>query len=167
VGGALLTAQVMKRLPLRPVFVGIGWVLLAGLIACAAIPQTWTATVVLSLTLLMIVPLNAIVSAYAVRLMPDALTGRISSAMGFGSQSLSWIGYAGFGWLCDRLGPPTAMLCAAAFILPLALAPHLVRSLDLLRTPVEQVKEFTPPDHALLRPRPRPADQAAEIDTSA
>lgn len=169
VAGALLTAQVMKKLPLRPVFVGIGWVFLLGLVACAAIPQVWGATAVLSLTILLIVPLNAISSSYSVRLIPDAMTGRINAAMNFGGQSVVWIGYTGFGWIADRFGPPTAMLCAAAFVLPLALAPHVVRSLDILRTPVEEIREFVLPAQAAPAgdDEPRPADRPAEIDTTA
>ncbi|WP_051451697.1 MFS transporter [Actinospica robiniae] len=168
VAGALLTAQVIKRLPLRPVFVGIGWVFMLGLVACAVVPQVWGATAVLSLTMLLIVPLNAITSSYSARLIPDALTGRINSAMSFGSQSLVWLGYTAFGWLADRFGPPTAMLCAAAFVFPLALAPHVVRSLDILRTPVDQVREFSLPAQAgPAEDGPRPADRSAEIDTTA
>ena len=168
VAGALLTAQVIKRLPLRPVFVGVGWTFMLGLVACAVVPQVWGATAVLSLTMLLIVPLNAITSSYSVRLIPDALTGRINSAMSSGSQSLVWLGYTGFGWLADRFGPPTAMLCAAAFVLPLAVAPHMVRSLDILRTPVEQVQEFSLPAQAgPAGAGPRPADRSAEIDTPA
>jgi MFS family permease len=162
VAGALLTPKIIKKLPLRPVFVSVGWLFMIGMAACAAVPQVWAATGVLSLTVLLIVPLNAIAGSYSVRLVPDALTGRVNAAMNFGGQSLVWIGFTGAGYLADRFGPPTAMFCAAAFLLPLALAPHLVRSLDILHTPVEQVAEFSLPAQGA-----RPADRETEIDTPA
>jgi len=174
--GAILTARVIKKLPLRPVFVGVGWVFMLGLVACAVVPQAWGAVAVLSLAVLLIVPLNAIASSYSARLIPDALTGRINAAMNFGSQSLVWLGYTGFGWISDRFGPPTAMLCAAAFVLPLALAPHVVSSLDILRTPVDQIREFSLPAQAAApgdaeaagdAAEPRPADRPTEIDATA
>jgi MFS family permease len=149
VTGAVAGPAVLKRVRAKLVFLAAGWTLTATMLLTAVLPEPWEISLAVFLVMLLIVPLNAALEAYMVRLVPDELSGRVGAAVSFGAQALQWVGPLLAGLLADALGPPGAVLVFAAALVPLAALAHLVRSLDLLDVPVEQVQEFRLPGDAV------------------
>ena len=105
------------------------------------VPAAWEVGCSVFLVMLALVPLNAILESYQVRLVPDQVSGRVAAVVSFGSQGLMWVGPLVAGVLADILSPPIAGLIVAACVLPTVVIAHFVTSLDVLRTPVEEVGE--------------------------
>jgi MFS family permease len=117
----------------------------------AILPVPWEIGGSVFLVMIVIVPLNAALDSYEVRLVPDEYSGRVSSAVFFGAQSLQWVGPLLAGVLADAYGPPSAALMFAAALIPLALVAHHTTALNLLDLPVEQVEEYLLPEQVRHR----------------
>jgi hypothetical protein len=136
--GPLLLSKVRATTVLRA---GV-WGFAASFAVVAVVPAWWEIGVVLAVAMLAVVPLNVVVETYVVRLVPDALSGRVSAVNRFGAQGLAWIGPLLAGALASGLGAPGAALALAGLTVPLALAVHLTRSLGVLDRPVEEIDEL-------------------------
>jgi MFS family permease len=166
--GALLAGRIIARFQARRAFLAAGWIFAAGLALVAIDPAPWAAAATACAAATMIVPLEAIREAYAVKLVPDRLTGRVASVTDFGGQSLTWVGMLLGGALADRFGPPTALLAFAGLLVLPVLASHLTSALHVLRIPVAEVEELpappppapAPPGAPGRRPAGRPAPRA-------
>ena len=145
VTGAVLGPLLLRRMRAKVIFLAGGWLLACSILLTAVLPAPWQIGLAIFLVMLVIVPLNASLDAYEVRLVPDEYSGRVSSAMMFGSSSLQWAGPLAAGVLADALGPLTAAVVFGLAVLPLAIVAHFARSLDLLNTPVGEVAECPVP----------------------
>ena len=148
VTGAVICPLLLKRVRAKLVFLAGGWMLAASILLTAVVPAPWQIGLAIFLVMLVIVPLNAALDAYEVRIVPDDYSGRVSSAMMFGSTALQWAGPLLAGVLADAVGPTTAAAIFGVAVIPLAAVAHLARSLDLLNTPVGEVAEFPVPTMA-------------------
>jgi MFS family permease len=144
VTGAVLGPLVLRRVRAKLLFLAGGWIFTAAALLTAVLPAPWEIGCAVFLVMLAVVPLNAALEAYQVRLVPDRFSGRVSAVVGFGAQALQWVGPLAAGVLADSLGPQTAMLVVAASLVPVSVVAHLTRSLDLLDTRVEDVREHDP-----------------------
>jgi MFS family permease len=140
--GSLAAGLIIRRLRARRVFVLGGWVYVASLALAALAGRPWQIGVAACAFTFASVPTVSVWEAYTARLVPDRLTGRVGSVSTFCAQSLAWVGLLLAGWLVDRFGAPTAVLCFAALLIPFAVAGHRARSLTLFRTPLEEVEEL-------------------------
>lgn len=140
--GAVAGPVVLKRVRAKLVFLAAGWALAVSMFLTAVLPAPWEVGLAVFLIMVVLVPVNAFLDAYEVRLVPDEFSGRVTSAVNFGAQALQWLGPLLAGLLADALGPPTALLILAGALVPLAAIAHVARSLDLLNIPVEDVEEF-------------------------
>ena len=142
IAGALAGPALLRRVSAKVVFLAGGWIGVVGAVMTAVCPAPWEVGCSVFLVMLVLVPLNAILQSYQVRLVPDELSGRVGSVVSFGAQALMWLGPLAAGLLADDFGPPTAGLIVAAALLPTMGIAHFVKSLDVLRTPVEEVGEY-------------------------
>jgi MFS family permease len=141
IAGALAGPALLRRVPAKVVFLAGGWIGAVGAVLTAVAPAPWEVGCSVFIVMLVLVPLNAILQSYQVRLVPDEISGRVGAVVGFGAQGLMWLGPLAAGLLADNFGPPTAGLIVAACLLPTMGIAHLVKSLDVLSTPVEEVGE--------------------------
>jgi MFS family permease len=145
IAGAVAGPLILRRVRIRPLVpVGV-WIFTATGVLTAVLRAPWQIGCAVFLVMFAVVPINAVLEAYQVRLVPDRLSGRVGAAVSFGSQSLQWLGPPVAGVLADLVGPPVATLIVAACLVPIALAAHLAKSLALLDTRVENVREADPP----------------------
>jgi MFS family permease len=142
--GAVLGPAVLRRVPARVVFLTAGWLLAAATLLTGLVPRAWQIALAVCLVIVIIVPLNALLDSYQIRIVPDRLSGRVSATVTFAAQSLQWTGPLLAGVLADAFGAPTATLVFGIATVPLAIGSHLARSVRLLDTPVEQVEEQDP-----------------------
>jgi MFS family permease len=143
IAGAIAGPALLRRVPAKVVFLAGSWIGAAAAILTAILPSPWEVGCSVFLVMLVLVPLNAILQSYQVRLVPDHLSGRVGAVMGFGAQALMWVGPLVAGLLADTLSPPVAGLIVAACFVPTMGITHFVKSLDVLRTPVEEVGEHS------------------------
>jgi MFS family permease len=144
VTGAVTGPMLLRRVRAKLLFLAGGWVCAAAAVLTAILPAPWEVGCAVFVVMLALVPLNAALEAYQVRLVPDQFSGRVSAVVSFGAQALQWMGPLVAGVLADAFGPPSATLLVAAMIVPVALIAHLTKSLDLLNIPVEKVEEHRP-----------------------
>jgi hypothetical protein len=149
VTGAIIGPLLLKRVRAKLVFLSGGWILAGCMLATAFLPAPWEIGLAIFLVMMVIVPLNASLDAYEVRIVPDEYSGRVSSAMMFGSSALTWAGPLLAGVVADAAGPATAIVVFSLAIVPLAAIPHVARSLNLLNTPVGEVEEHPVPAAAV------------------
>ena len=145
VTGAVVGPLLLRRLRAKVIFLTGGWILAGSILLTAVLPAPWQIGLGIFLVMLVIVPLNAALDAYEVRIVPDAYSGRVSSAMSFGASALMWAGPLLAGVLADAFGPLRAAVIFGLAVIPLALAAHFARALDLLNTPVGEVEEYPVP----------------------
>jgi MFS family permease len=141
VTGAVIGPMILRRVRAKLLFLAGGWIFTGAALLTAVLPTPWEIGCAVFLVMLAVVPLNAALEAYQVRLVPDQFSGRVSAVVGFGAQALQWVGPLVAGVLADSFGPPAATLVVAASLVPVSVVAHLTKSLDLLNTPVEDVQE--------------------------
>jgi MFS family permease len=147
ISGAVVGPMLLKRVRAKLVFLSGGWIFALGCVLTATLPVPWEIGGSVFLVIFVIVPLNAALDSYEVRLVPDQYSGRVSSAVFFGAQCLQWVGPLLAGVLADEFGPPSAALIFAAALIPLATVAHRTSALNILNLPVEDVEEYQLPGH--------------------
>ena len=145
IAGAVIAPALLRTVRARLVLHVSAWAFVASFAAVALVPQPWQIGAVMLVAMLFMVPLNVVLEAYLVRLVPDEFSGRVSAVTRFGGQALQWSGPLLAGLLAAVLGVPGGALALMALTVPLALALHLTRSLDVLDLPLEQVEEIPVP----------------------
>ncbi|MGH3416743.1 MAG: MFS transporter, partial [Actinocrinis sp.] len=131
-GGALIAPLLLKRIRSRTLVLAASWTIVPALVAMAAAPKPWQIGAVSAFLVLLIVPLTVLLESYQLRIVPDALMGRVSSALSFGTSGLLWTAPVTAGVLADNFGVPTAMLVLAGAFVLLSLWSTLAPAVHLL-----------------------------------
>jgi len=134
----IAAGRITKKFGGRSVVLVPSWVVVGAFVGISLAPVVFIGGFRALLGLL-IVPLNVILMSYEMRVIPDELTGRVTSTITFLAYSLTWLGPAGAGFLTSTLGAPSAGLIVAGVLLVLAIASHFVKSLHLLDRPLDEV----------------------------
>jgi MFS family permease len=137
--GAVLSRRIAERLPGRPLVVAVSWASAALVVGIAFVPAPWVIGVFLALMMFLVAPLNVIFATYEARMIPDALMGRVTSAINFGAASIRWLGAIAAGVLATGIGPTGATLVFAAVLGAVALGACLAGGLRVLGQPVDQI----------------------------
>lgn len=149
-GGALIAPVLLKRVPSRIVVLAASWIIGPAVVGIAAAPRPWEIGVIAAFLVFLIVPLTVLLESYQLRIVPDALMGRVSSALSFGTSGLLWTAPVTAGVLADNFGVPTAMLVlSGAFVLlavwsTLAPAVHLLDQPDEVAQPAQRARKAEP-----------------------
>jgi hypothetical protein len=86
----------------------------------------------------LVAPINVVFATYEARTIPDALMGRVTSAINFGAASIRWLGALGAGLLASVSSPTTATLAFAGVLAAVAVSTHLASGLHVLDHPIEE-----------------------------
>lgn len=131
-GGALIAPLLLKRVRSRTVVLAASWTIVPATVGIAAAPQPWEIGAIAAFLVLLVVPLTVLLESYQLRIVPDALMGRVSSALSFGTSGLLWTAPVTAGVLADNFGVPTAMLVLSGVFVCLALWSTLAKAVHLL-----------------------------------
>jgi len=139
-GGALVAPLLLKRVPSRTVVLAASWIIGPAVLGIAAAPRPWEIGTIAAFLVFLIVPLTVLLESYQLRIVPDALMGRVSSALSFGTSGLLWTAPVTAGVLADNFGVPTAMLVLSGAFVLLALWSTFAPAVHLLDRPDEAVQ---------------------------
>jgi MFS family permease len=137
--GAMVSGAIVKRMPGRTTMLTIGWITAGVFASVAFVPQPWQIGALFAALLFLVAPLNVIFETYELRMIPDELTGRVSTAIDFCAGSLRWLGPLAVGFVASRWAPLAAAIGLAAIVAALALSSHLVQGLRVLDRPIDEV----------------------------
>lgn len=151
VAGAIAAPVVLRRIRARLVLIATAWTFCATLVSVSLLPQIWEVCVVLFVAMSVVSPLNVVLQSYRVRLVPDAVSGRVTSVMAFGAGAFQWIGPVLAGLLADVFGITAAIWVLVVFTVPLAVVLHFTKSLAVLDRSMAEVVEL-PADLADRQP---------------
>ncbi|MDX3193701.1 MFS transporter [Streptomyces sp. MN03-5084-2B] len=161
--GAFASSLLLRRFRAKQVLFGALWVFVIALAPIAWLPVPWQIGVFLLIAMTMTVPLNSVLEAYEVRMVPDSHSGRVTAATRLGSQALQWAGPLAAGLLADGLGAPGAILVLTAVMAALAIALGFFRTtLSVLDRPLAEVEEIAVPADPGDAPEAIPATEAPE-----
>jgi hypothetical protein len=98
--GALVAAKIVRKVPGRLLIIVASshrrivasWLMAAVVAGIAFVSRPWAVGGLLALMMFLVAPLNVLFSTYQMRIVPDALMGRASSAVQFGASSIRWVG---------------------------------------------------------------------------
>lgn len=132
--GALVAGPLLYRLPLGPLVVGLIWALALTWPPYAFAPNLWVLAGILAVTFVVVPPYFAAQFSYRMRVIPDALQGRVSSiyrllAFGIGQP----VGLIAAGALLQAFGPVRTVLILFVPQVALALAATADRGLRAAR----------------------------------
>jgi predicted MFS family arabinose efflux permease len=157
-GGALAAPFLARLFKTRTLVIIMAWLVVLVAVGLAAAPRPWEIGLVGALAVFLVVPLNVMLESYQLRVVPDAMLGRVAAALSFSSSALLWTAPLATGVLADNFGTPTAMLVVAGFLAVLAVwctlakAPH---EMDV-QTPIQLVTgpkpDAQPPGSSTERP---------------
>lgn len=150
-GGALIAPVLLKRVRSRTVVLAASWIIGPAVVGIAAAPRPWQIGTIAAFLVFLIVPLTVLLESYQLRIVPDALMGRVSSALSFGTSGLLWTAPVTAGVLADNFGVPTAMLVLSGAFVLLALWSTLAPAVHLLDRP-DPAEHTAQPQQA--RPEP-------------
>jgi MFS family permease len=122
----------------RVVVLAASWIIAPATVGIAAVPAPWQIGAISAFLVFLIVPLTVLLESYQLRIVPDALMGRVSSALSFGTSGLLWTAPVTAGLLADAFGVPTAMLVLSGAFAALALWSTFSPAVHLLNTPVPE-----------------------------
>lgn len=131
-GGALMAPLLLKRVRSRTMVLITSWTIVVATVGIAAAPKPWEIGAVAAFLVLLVVPLTVLLESYQLRIVPDTLMGRVSSALSFGTSGLLWTAPVTAGVLADNFGVPTAMLVLSGAFVCLALWSTLAKAVHLL-----------------------------------
>jgi MFS family permease len=137
--GALLSSRIAKHLPGRLLVVAASWASAALVAGIAFAPNPWLIGVLLALMMFLTAPLNVIFSTYEARMIPDALMGRVTSAINFGAASIRWLGAISAGVLATALSPATATVIFSGVLGAIAVGTCFASGLRVLGQPVDEI----------------------------
>ena len=103
------------------------------------VPAPWQVGLLLALLLITIGPMNVIFSTYETRMIPDALSARVSNAIDFGASLLRAFGPLLAGLSAAAYGARIALLLFAIPVAALAVSAHVVTGLHALNVPIDEV----------------------------
>ena len=139
--GAVLSRRIAKRLPGRPLVMVVSWASAGLVVGIAFVSIAWLIGVLLALMMFLAAPLNVIFATYEARMIPDALRGRVTSAINFGAASIRWLGAIAAGVLATAFSPTTATLVFAGVLGVIALGTCFASGLRVLGRPVDEVTQ--------------------------
>jgi MFS family permease len=144
VAGSFLAPVLARRLHPRTVLYVTVWTFTAAFAVTAAVPLLWQIAVVVCVAHLVVVPINVVLQSYVMQLVPDGLLGRVSAVNRFGAYALEWAGPLLAGLLATLFGVAGGLTALVVVMLPIAVALHVTRALEVLDTPLSRVKELVP-----------------------
>lgn len=140
--GAAVGPVVVKHVRARLVMYAAAWSFVVAVALVTLVSRPWQIGAIMLLAMLTMVPLNVVLQSYAVRIIPDEYSGRVSAVTRFGVQVLEWTGPLLAGLVATLFGVPGGMLALLVVLVPLAIALHVTRSLTVLDRPLEDVAEI-------------------------
>jgi MFS family permease len=145
IAGAVAAPMLLHKVSARLIMYATIWLFALAIAGGAIAPSLWEIALALLVGMIGLAPLNVVIEAYLVRLVPDEFMGRISAVSRFGVMSLQWTGPLIAGVLADLLGPPGGALVLAAALVPFGVSLHLSSSLGVLDQSLETVEELPIP----------------------
>jgi len=147
--GSLMAPLAQKRLSLRQVFVSVTWLCTATVIAMSLTGSIPLLAALIGTSALLIPVLNVISSSAQTLVTPNALQGRMQSAISFTALCMTPLGSVIAGFLLARWTPAVAFLAFAAPILALAVANTRSDALHMVpATPESSAPEIAQPSGA-------------------
>jgi MFS family permease len=142
--GSLVAPYVIDRFRTGTLTVLIAWMCVLPLV-----PLVWWSTplaagVSVFLLLLLNPAGNAGIGSYRVSQTPDALQGRVASAMQFGSMSVMPLAPLLGGWLLARIGGPGAIVVLVALSAVAAMIPTMSRTIRSVPRPADWTRREEP-----------------------
>ncbi|RAG85848.1 MFS transporter [Streptacidiphilus pinicola] len=137
--GALLSRRIAERVPGRAMVIVISWISAAVVVGIAFVPTPWMIGALLAAMLFLAAPLNVVFSTYEAKMIPDALLGRVTSAINFGAASIRWLGAIAAGALASAFGATTATLCFAGVLAVVAIGTLRASGLYVLSRPIDEL----------------------------
>lgn len=137
--GAIVATRIVRRVAGRLLVVVASWLMALAVAGIALVSSPWAVGALMALMMFSVAPLNVLFSTYQVRIIPDALMGRASSAIEFGASSIRWVGALAAGLFATAMGPAAAVGVFAAVLGLIAVSTVVARGLRVLDTPVDKV----------------------------
>ncbi|MFD8952720.1 MFS transporter [Streptomyces xanthophaeus] len=129
--GALLAAQVIKRVRPSTIFIAGYWIGPVAAVLLMTVPGVIPLGIVVACVYIRGPLINALFLTYAAKTVPDELQGRVLGAIVFTSTIISPIGVLAIGTIFDAWGP-TWVFAVVGVIATLAALPTLSRSIRTL-----------------------------------
>jgi len=131
--GAVCAPLLGRRISGRSLVLCASWAVVLASIGVAFAPKPWQIGVIGAALVFLIVPLTVVLETYELRVVPEALLGRVLSARQFAVSSLLWTSTPIAGVLADTFGAASAVLVLAGCFGAVALwttASRAVRLVD-------------------------------------
>jgi MFS family permease len=139
VAGATVGPAIAQRVRARLVMYVAAWAFTAAFALAAVVPRPWEIGGVVMVAMFTMVPLNVILQAYLVRVVPDEFSGRVAAVGRFGIGTLEWTGPLIAGLLASLFGVPGAVIALMVPMAVLTLALHVTKSLAILDVPAASI----------------------------
>jgi MFS family permease len=111
--GAVCAPLLARRISGRALVLSASWAVVLASVGVAFAPKPWQIGVIGAALVFLIVPLTVVLETYELRVVPEALLGRVLSARQFAVSSLLWTSTPVAGVLADAFGAGSAVLVLA------------------------------------------------------
>lgn len=139
--GALVSGRVIRRFAGRSLVIALSWCIAAAAFAMAVVPTPWGIGAMLAVVSFVAVPLNVVLATYEMQIIPDAMLGRVSTAIDFAANGLRWVAPLLVGAVVEATSASSAAVVWGTAFVAVALVVPLNRSLHVLDQPIEEVAE--------------------------
>jgi hypothetical protein len=129
----------MRRFGGRTLVIALSWVMGLAALGMALAGSPWGIGALLGVVTLIAVPLNVVMDAYEMQIIPDALLGRVGNALNLAANGFRWLAPITVGLVVDATSPGVATAIWGGALLSVAAVVQFNRSLHLLEQPIERV----------------------------
>lgn len=137
--GALTSAWVIRRLAGRSLVIALSWCMALAAFAMAVIPSPWGIGPALAVVSFVAVPLNVVFDTYETQLLPDAMLGRVTTAVDLAANGLRWLAPLAVGFIVSASSPATAAAVWGGAFCVVSLLVQVNRNVHVLDQPVESL----------------------------
>ena len=163
--GAVCAPLLARRISGRALVLSASWAVVLASVGVAYAPKPWQIGVIGAALVFLIVPLTVVLETYELRVVPEALLGRVLSARQFAVSSLLWTSTPVAGVLADSFGAGSAVLVLAGCFGVTALWTTASRAVRLVDVEPDASPDPGPDPHSAASDPGRETDRETDHET--
>jgi MFS family permease len=148
--GALVSGRIIRRFAGRSLAIALSWCISAAAFVMGVVPSQWGIGAPLAVVTVVVVPFNIVLETYEMQIIPDAMLGRVTTAIDLAANGLRWVAPLAVAVVVENSSAPTAAVVWGIAFVVVALFVVFNRSLHVLDRPIEQVAAPVSPAAAWL-----------------
>jgi hypothetical protein len=121
--------------------ISLSWCIAAAAFGMAVVRTPWGIGAFVAVISVVAVPMNVVLDTYEVQMIPDAMIGRVTTAIDLMANGLRWLAPIAVGTIVEATSATTCAVVWGSALTVVAVLTMVNRSLHVLDVPIGQVRD--------------------------